>query len=574
MVGVLILAAAWASAATSPLVRSLRFSGASLFSASELQDLISTRPATPFNSLALRNDLAKISGEYERHGFWRADIRLDRLRFSSDSSTVDVEIAIDEGRPTLLTALSFTGITLLNPDEARADFETRIGNPLNQPLLEQDVAAFLKHLERLGRPFADCRIIPKELREGPEADSLNVEVEVQEGKSFSIDEVRIDGARETNPAYILRESRLKEGEAYSAERINAVRSRLNRLNIFSSVSEPEIYFRDGKGGLLIRVQEGRTNTFDGIVGYAPATGPNDQGYFTGLVSFAMRNLFGTGRRFAIRWERENQRSQELGLHYTEPWFLGLPVNLGGGFLQRQQDTAYVRRVVDLRADLLPSDRFVVGIVGSSESVIPSSDTTIRRSFQSSALTIGADLSYDSRDDPVSPTEGVRYRVDYHYGRKSSPPNRGGARLSLQRWGLDLETFISTVRRQVVAIGVHGRNVEGGDLQEGELYRFGGATTLRGYRENEFLGSRIGWVNLEYRFLAGRRTYFYGFLDGGYYFRPDSPTLGLEPANVFKYGAGIGVRLETGLGNIGVSFGMGQGDSFSTAKIHFGLLSEI
>jgi outer membrane protein insertion porin family len=125
----------------------------------------------------------------------------------------------------------------------------------------------------------------------------------------------------------------------------------------------------------------------------------------------------------------------------------------------------------------------------------------------------------------------------------------------------------------VAVGVHGRQVEGSSLQEGEMYRFGGTRTLRGYRENEFLGSRIAWANLEYRLLAGRRSFFYGFIDGGYYQRPGDAVSGASGAEAYKLGVGVGVRLDTALGNMAVSFAFGEGDSFSTGKIHIGLLGD-
>jgi outer membrane protein insertion porin family len=34
-----------------------------------------------------------------------------------------------------------------------------------------------------------------------------------------------------------------------------------------------------------------------------------------------------------------------------------------------------------------------------------------------------------------------------------------------------------------------------------------------------------------------------------------------------------VRIETGLGIMGVSFALGKGDTFGTAKIHVGLVNE-
>ncbi len=189
----------------------------------------------------------------------------------------------------------------------------------------------------------------------------------------------------------------------------------------------------------------------------------------------------------------------------------------------------------------------------------------------STTSIGADLQFDSRDDLYSPTAGVRYRTDYQYGRKRSAGPIADA--AVQHLGLDLEVYLSTFRRQVLAFGAHGRALEGGNIEVADMYRFGGTTTLRGYRENQFLGSRIGWTNTEYRFLLGRRSFFFGFLDTGYYFRPGDATTAAPPSEGFRYGYGIGIRLETSLGNMGVSFALGQGDSFANGKIHFGLINE-
>ncbi len=570
LLSVLSLGAPPISSAASPLIRSLRLTGVVALSTGDVESAIQSRAGLPWVPRVVEEDLARIRDFYRLQGYWQASAVLQTLRFSADSAFVDAGISIQEGPPTLVAGIEMQGLTVISSEEALSMFETRPGNPVRQGSLEHDITLLVRRVEDMGRPFAEVRIADAVPVPGPDSDSLWIRIEVREGGPLTIDEVRIEGARETNADYILRETRIRRGEPYSPGRLEAVRARLNRLNIFSSVGEPELFVRDGKGGVLIRVQEGSTNTFDGIAGYVPARSPGESGYVTGLVSLSMRNLFGTGRKLAFRWERLDQRTQDLGVRYTEPWLFGLPLGLGGGFEQRQQDTAFVRRAADLRADLLLTDRLTTGIVGSAESVIPSADTTIRRSYRSSALTIGADLAYDSRDDAVSPTEGLHYRADYHYGRKSLPHD---GRTSIQRAGLDLEVFLSTFRRQVLAFGFHGRQVEGTDLQEGDLYRFGGTTTMRGYRENEFLGSRVGWANLEYRFLAGRRTFFYGFVDGGYYFRPLDPDSGSPEAQAFKYGVGVGVRLDTALGNMAVSFAFGEGDTFSTGKIHIGLLGD-
>jgi outer membrane protein insertion porin family len=291
----------------------------------------------------------------------------------------------------------------------------------------------------------------------------------------------------------------------------------------------------------------------------------------------MRNLFGTARKLNVRWQREDRFSQELFLKYVEPWVLGEPVNLGGSFFQRQQDTTYVRRTIELRTDLLVTENLSLGALYNHEVIVPSSSLVGQAVFNSSTITTGLEVRYDLRDDIVSPTSGILYRSDYRIGRKKifGLPDTTSAktRLTVQRFGMDVEWYLQTFERQVLALALHGREIRSDQIELSDLYRFGGATTMRGYRESQFVGSRVVWSNVEYRFSLARRSYVFGFFDTGYYYRPGDDAKGTASAQAVKYGYGIGLRVETALGNIGVSFALGEGDSFNQGKIHFGLMNE-
>ena len=575
----LLSSASLLSASPPSTIRSVIVEGNEAVSAREVLGWLSSRPSQQFSETVTRNDLREIRARYRALGFLGARAEFAAERYSADSSSVDLIVRIQEGKKTVVASVVVRGTSVLTPPEALDQFDVRPGAPLDQSALEQDLEVLVKRYEMLGYPFVQCSVDSMGVRPGGEEDSLEVTIGVREGERVTIDEVRVEGNRETDPSVVVRESRVVPGELYNPAKIGAIRERLNRLNIFSGVSEPELYLRGPKGGLLIRVQEGSTNTFDGIVGYIPGATAGQSGYFTGLATVAMRNLFGTGRKLSVRWQKEDRTSQELALRYVEPWLFGYPVNLGGGFLQRQQDTSYVRRVLDLNTELMLSDQLSIGLILSSESVIPSSDTTINRAFESTTTTIGGEIQYDTRDDLYSPTKGARYHTDYHYGRKrirnvpAGTPAPVATDAAVQRLGVDLDCFFATFTRQVLAVGLHGREIFSGQPEESEMYRLGGTNTLRGYRESEFLGSQVIWSNTEYRFLLARRSFFFGFLDTGYYLRAADEARGIPQSQAFKYGYGIGVRLDTSLGNMGVSFALGEGDSFRNAKIHFGLVNE-
>ena len=155
-----------------------------------------------------------------------------------------------------------------------------------------------------------------------------------------------------------------------------------------------------------------------MVGYIPASSPNQGGYLTGLVNISLRNLFGTGRAASIKWQQYNQYSQDLELKYLEPWILNYPFNFIGSMVQRKQDSSYVQRKFQGTLEYLATDNVSASIFVSSESVIPTQLTSQAFTvYNSNAVTTGLNFKIDTRDDPYSPTEGVLFLNSYAYSKK-------------------------------------------------------------------------------------------------------------------------------------------------------------
>jgi outer membrane protein insertion porin family len=575
---------------TSTTVQSISIKGNHLYSEREIIDMIATKEGESFALRQLRRDIATIADRYKGDGYYFIDIRVGALRYNEDSSTVRIEIAIEEGNRTVTGSLNLEGNTMFTADDIRQRFSTRSGDVFLKQSLEQDIDALISRYEKNGFPFAEVavdRIVPSV--SGSET-KLDVFLSINEGPKVKIEAVRVEGNTETSEHVIVREANISPGETYDRDKMDKVRNRLNRMNIFSQVYEPQLLVDSGgTGTVILKVKEGNTNTFDGVVGYVPGNSastvtsnsligvaPSSQGYVTGLVNVSMRNLFGTARKMSVNWQRDDQYSQELGFRYLEPWIFDFPIDLSGSFDQRQQDTTYVRRSVQGQADLHLSDLFTLSGTITQENVIPSSTVAAAVLTNSTTDTYGLQLLFDSRNDILSPLSGEYYSTDYQIGSKKYPaaaPATGELSSVVQRIGLDAEIYVPTFTRQVLAFGMHGRQLTSSSIELGDLYRFGGATTLRGYAENQFLGSKIGWTNTEYRFILERHTYFFGFFDTGYYYLPADYVPDAVSTQSFKYGYGLGLRFDSSLGNIGVSFALGEGDSFTQAVLHVGLINQ-
>lgn len=550
---------------------------------------ISSKRNNIFNTENLERDLEKLRILYVADCYYFSEVSIDSLNYFDDSLFVNIFIRIEPHQKSLIRKIIISGNTVFTTDDILKNFSTTTGSCLQKMLLEFDVNHLVTRYEEIGYPLVSIEVTDISIAD--ENNSIEVTLEIEEGLKISIDKIQIEGNTETKSEVIIRETRIQSGEIYSQSKIQKIPQRLNRMQLFSSISEPQLFLlqdsnsvsspiissiknisriggQPASAGLLIKVTEANTNSFDGVVGYLPGS-VSEKGYFTGLVDVSMRNLFGTARKLNVKWLKDEKQSQEIGLRYTEPWFLNYPVNLAGIFFQRQQDTIYVRRFVELKSDLMISDMFSVGVLFNQENIIPSSETATRFVNSSGTASIGFDVHYDSRDNIYNPTSGVNYKSDYRYGRKRF--YNLNLIQNVQRIGIDVEWFQETFRRQVVVLGLHGKELRAGTVEVSDLFRFGGASTLRGYRENQFLGSRVVWSNLEYRFIAGNKSFFSGFFDVGYYSRNNSD-LNIITESV-KYGYGVGLRAETALGIIGVSLALGKGDTFNQAKIHFGIINE-
>ena len=525
----------------------------------------------------------KIAHELGKRGYFNSSFGKTDVIFSPDSENTALKLTLDEGDPTYIDHLIYNGADSEDSTNVIPFFDFLDGEIFNKDDLEQSIANSLDYFEDSGNPFAE--IVLKSVYvyyDSVKDENLaDIYLDIKKGKRQKIDKVEINGNSSTKDYVILRELRINRGESYSQAKIDDMPGRLNRLRFFEPVDQVQYYVNGKSEGVLsIKVKEKQTNNFDGIIGYIPGKGDNEKGYLTGLVNISMRNLFGTGRAAAVRWQQFDRYSQELELKYLEPWLFGYPFNINGDFYQRKQDSTYVQRRVEGNLEFLATENISAAVLISTEQVIPTiKKVPVFTVFNSNSLTTGLNLKFDNRDDPYSPTQGLFFQTSYSFSRKRiyGPTEFITAQIqtnvNLQRLTLDLSGYYQLFRRQIIALGLHGKELRGSFFEDSDLFRLGGTNTLRGYRENQFLGSRIGWENLEYRLLLTRRTFAFLFFDAGYYYRKPEPDRNILKQEGFNTGYGVGLNIETGLGILTVSYALAAGDSFSDGKIHFGIVNE-
>lgn len=515
----------------------------------------------------------------QNEGYYNSSIQTKLI--SIDSSYSKLILNITENDPTLIADIKF------DYDKSDSIYISKIfprlsNKVFNKINVEEAFDEILNYFENSGFPFASVRIesiyfYSDSISQKRYADLY---LKINKGIKSKIDRIEIEGNTKTKDYVIIRAIGLNIGEDYNQSKIDEIPNRLNRLRFFEQVDVPTYYFNSKNEGILkIIVKEKEANNFDGIIGYIP-NGINDKGYFTGFVNISLRNLFGTGRSAAIRWQKENKNTQELELKYLEPWIFNFPFNISGSLFQRIQDSTYVQRTLEGNLEYIASEEISASVIINTQGTIPiERKNKIFTVYNSSSFTTGINLKIDTRDDYYSPKEGMVLINTYKYtskkieGPKEFITKETKTFTNFQRIEIDLGIYKEIFNYQVGALEIHARELRGSDVEISDYYLLGGTKTLRGYLEKQFQGSRIFWSNFEYRYLLSKRSYAFLFLDSGYFFRTEKLEKNISKLDGFKIGYGFGLNIETSLGILGISFALAKGDSFSNGKIHFGIISD-
>ena len=560
-------------------IGSIRIVGNRVKTTADLLQILPFQPGDPLPSDWPEVLRTAILEDYHSQGYWLCRVDSVESHFNSDSTRQNLTAWIYEGPVLRIGSYSFVGTDQTHLREITRDLAVQPGQVYSRAAIEADIEAVLRQMESRGFPLAKIQpdSVLMDTRKDPPV--LHLRFHVKPGKPVVFGRIKGQGNRVTRERVIARESRIRPGMLFDISKLDLARENLIRTDYFRKVDEPLLSFHDGVADVIFPVEEGSPNTLEGVIGYTPPRQDGKRGSFTGRINFDFQNLLGTGRLVRVYWEKKDEYSQAMQVAYEEPWLFGLPLFLGGRFEQEIRDTTYLERDWRLTTRFEPFSTLSLGLDIGQKSILPDSlSSAVQGLAQTKSWLLSGLIDYNTLDDPLNPRRGVHYQTIVTAGQK----RKTGPEFLLTELGhpdpvttrriqMDVEVVVPLFRRQAFFAGLHGVEVKSGEAETPitEQERFGGATTLRGYREDIFRGDLVAWMNLEYRYFLGRRSRIFLFVDGGHFQRNDAA---LGKIRGQKAGYGFGIRLETRLGLMAIDYGLGEGDGLSQGKVHVGLVN--
>jgi outer membrane protein assembly factor BamA len=397
---------------------------------------------------------------------------------------------------------------------------------------------------------------------------------VVEGRERQIETVDVEGLAKTKPDLVVRMSGLEPGQTYRGDMLRDAYSRLKGSGVFSDVQYPKLRVSpDGRGvdAVLVVDEARRSNSFAGVLGYAAEEGTGDN-QISGLVQLRMNNIGGTLKDLHVFWTNDGHGRSDTRLNFRDRFFLGRMLTVGAILEQIGQDTLFTWQSVGVEAGRTAGrlGRNLLGFgVGFHADRNVFSEGALLRSWR---YRTSATLSLLRGDDRKHTFADAETRVTV--ARKQSHFRDGFGSLAMNQYIVEVEAegSVGLMRSLSIYLGLsfHGLQSNEPLVPLSEQFYVGGARTLRGYRENQFHGRRVGTSRSELRLGSSPRENLYLFFDSGYILQESlaGPDLDIIlRRDLLKFGYGFGLRTQSQVGVIGLSFGFGDEVSLGRAKVH-------
>lgn len=533
----------------------------------ELENAVSKLQLTSDDSVK-----SEILKWYYAQGFLNA--RVDSLRLTTGH---DENIYIHRGCSFTISQFNITSDDSTITREYEPGLEN--GDRYTTRVVDKEIDRLMEYFENLGYPLVTVQI--ETFDPVSEKCKVNIGLKVKPGDQKRVTGVIIPDLKRNDPDYIRKVTGIKDSSLITPQLIQTARRNLMNTGLFNEVGEPQIVVSDQKNYLEFdQLKERNPNIFDLIIGYVPEQGGG--GTVVGNGRLKIRNIFWNGSTTRLEFKRLKKLVTRLNVGFERHWVMGIPLGYGINFRFLQQDTTYQIRNAQANASYtFNGTTEITGSLRREVSVAGNPAGLTVNVLDAKASFAGLGFRYHVLDAPVVPTRGIDLSISLETGIKNITDARANAdsidnRLMQRQLQFEVMPYIPVFKRQVVAPSIHGYFMDSGQYSESDLVRFGGARSLRGYREDQFMASRMVWGDMEYRYLIDPTTYAFVFGAIGTYHRPRLVTESRAKSaqTGWLHSWGLGFTYATRLGLLQFSYALSPEDPLSNGKVHFGIIADI
>jgi len=376
-------------------------------------------------------------------------------------------------------------------------------------------------------------------------DTLVLQLKIIESLKRNIDKVLVKGYDEFPEKFIKRFYKINKQTIFSKKRLEEVSQLTKNLDFVREKKEPEVLFKKDSTHIYLFLNKLETSSFDGIVNFASKE--DGQGLLlNGNLDLKLTNILNTGENFELFWNKVAQEKSEFKINAVIPYIYHSFLSAEIGFNLYRQDSTFLNTSFNLKTEYDLSRRSKASLAYSNErsSYLLSTTENNLDSYSNYFIGSGYQLKNISNTD--------LYKNDFGLELYASFGKRKTTLKDVNQFKLKLLTLINlkTSQKSYLNIKTESQMLFSNNYLVNELYRIGGANSIRGLNEQSIYTNRFLYTNIEYRFLTSVVSYLYSITDIGFY----NESISTKTRNALGLGGGYRFKLNNNFIDLGYVVG--------------------
>lgn len=524
-------------------INSIDIVGNSYFSEDEILNVLNIKEGDLFSYEELNNNLQHILKLYALHGFYQTKILPPEIVPEQSGHSVNIKIQILENQKLITGEIHFAGNNYFTAEQLQNLISTRQNQPFSIENLNADLKTIVDEYGERGYPFCEAAIDSFTITDN----TIDIYLQIHENDFVRISEIVCQGNEVTKDRTIELITNFEPNEIYKNSQVESAKRRLLQKPY---IEKADILPLNSKQ-LLVTIEESQMNHIEGLIGYNSAQeGSSFTDNLTGYVDFSFRNILGTDREIALKWQHLQKNSTNFFFSYREPFIFGEQIAIRLTFQRENIDTIYVDSKLSIASLVKMSTYDEIGVSLSTENSLLNGNRTRMRG-------VSGEWQRNTFDYLYNPRTG--YNTKFSYGI-----NWENRENYIQEIMCDAQVAIPLKNRNVIFLQGETKQLysTSDTIAIYKMYTFGGYNSLRGFIDNQFRADKFCILSMEYRYLLSKESRAYVFCDYSYSKPYDS-----------LFGLGFGIRLKTGIGFIKIDYGIGYQNGKWTSPLdgtlHFG-----
>lgn len=333
-----------------------------------------------------------------------------------------------------------------------------------------------------------------------------------------------------------------KNRTFNSSSINEIHKDFEKFRFVSQLKYPEILFTKDTTKVYVYLNEKKSNTFDGFIGFT--NNENNKVRLNGYLDILLENTLKAGEQFTLYWKSNGNDQKTFNTGIEVPYLFKSPIGIKASIQIFKQDSTFqnTKTEIDLGYYIDYNTRLFLGYQSTESSDIQNVNSKTISDFTNSFISTRFDyLKSDSQNSNFPIKSSLA--VNFGFGKRNSYEFSTNTGILNQSY-LKLDAFHNFYfnPKNGININLHNYFLKSDTYITNELLRFGGINSIRGFGENIFQANFMSALQTEYRHIVSSNFYFHTILDYCYF---EDKSLNYKQ-NLTGIGFGIGLNTKTGL----------------------------